>query len=75
MSLSNIFFNNLQLPEEDPDDDTASTITSLASSTASLASSIYEYRTIHGRTYHGDMGNVESWEPNDKRHVEATEIM
>ncbi|KAA8622073.1 hypothetical protein SMACR_09972 [Sordaria macrospora] len=59
---------------EDPEDDGASTISSFASTTASLSSSIYHYRTIHGRTYHGDIGNAESWQPNDQRHVEAMEI-
>ncbi|CCC14084.1 unnamed protein product [Sordaria macrospora k-hell] len=59
---------------EDPADDGASTISSLASTTASLSSSIYDYRTIHGRTYHAEIGNAESWEPNDQRHVDALEI-
>ncbi|KAL0466369.1 S-adenosyl-L-methionine-dependent methyltransferase [Neurospora intermedia] len=63
------------LPEEDPGNDTASTIGSLASTSASLSSSIFEYRTIHGRTYHGQMGTAESWTPNDQRHVEAMEIL
>ncbi|KAK3948617.1 S-adenosyl-L-methionine-dependent methyltransferase [Pseudoneurospora amorphoporcata] len=63
------------LPEEDPNNDTDSTIGSLASTTASLTSSIYKYRTIQGRTYHGEMGTAESWEPNDARHVEAMEIL
>ncbi|KAJ4405422.1 hypothetical protein N0V85_004676 [Neurospora sp. IMI 360204] len=62
------------LAEEDPADDSASTIGSFTSSTASLSSKIFEYRTIHGRTYHGDVGNAEAWEPNDQRHVEAMEI-
>ncbi|KAF7544847.1 hypothetical protein G7Z17_g9627 [Cylindrodendrum hubeiense] len=30
-----------------------------ASSTASITSSILEYRTIQGRTYHGDIGNAQ----------------
>lgn len=63
-----------QLAEEDSEDDGASTISSFVSTTASLSSSIYEYRTIHGRTYHGDVGNAESWQPNDKRHADALEI-
>lgn len=67
--------STLQLPEEDPGNDTASTIGSLASTSASLSSSIFEYRTIHGRTYHGQMGTAESWTPNDQRHVEAMEIL
>ncbi|KLP13876.1 Uncharacterized protein LW94_7479 [Fusarium fujikuroi] len=30
-----------------------------ASSTASITSSILEYRTIHGRTYHSEQGNAQ----------------
>ncbi|KAK3399765.1 S-adenosyl-L-methionine-dependent methyltransferase [Sordaria brevicollis] len=60
--------------EEEFDDDSASSIGSVASSTASLSDSIFEYRKIHGRTYHRDIGTAESWEPNDERHVEAMEI-
>ncbi|KAJ4379949.1 hypothetical protein N0V85_008802 [Neurospora sp. IMI 360204] len=59
---------------EDPNDDAASSIESFMSSTASLSSTIFEYRTIHGRTYHGEIGNAESWEPNDERHKEALDI-
>ncbi|KAK3502284.1 S-adenosyl-L-methionine-dependent methyltransferase [Neurospora crassa] len=59
---------------EDPNDDSASTIGSFISSTASLSSTIFEYRTIHGRTYHGEMGSAESWEPNDERHSEALDL-
>ncbi|KAH7625485.1 hypothetical protein B0T09DRAFT_361424 [Sordaria sp. MPI-SDFR-AT-0083] len=66
--------NKTLLLAEDPADDGASTISSLASTTASLSSSIYDYRTIHGRTYHAEIGNAESWEPNDQRHVDALEI-
>ncbi|CCC14086.1 hypothetical protein SMACR_08397 [Sordaria macrospora] len=62
------------LEEEDTVDDGASSIGSIASTTASLSSTIYDYRTVHKRTYHGDVGNAESWEPNDQRHVEALEI-
>lgn len=60
--------------EEDPNDDSASSLGSWTSSTASLNSSIFEYRQIHGRTYHGEIGNAESWEPNDERHKEALDI-
>ncbi|EGO58692.1 hypothetical protein NEUTE1DRAFT_78072 [Neurospora tetrasperma FGSC 2508] len=42
--------------------------------TASLTESIFQYRHIHGRTYHSDLGNAESWEPNDERHIDAMEI-
>ncbi|KAJ4395751.1 hypothetical protein N0V85_006446 [Neurospora sp. IMI 360204] len=59
---------------EDPNDDSASSIGSFMSSTASLSSTIFQYRTIHGRTYHGEIGNAESWEPNDERHNEALDL-
>ncbi|KAK1777732.1 S-adenosyl-L-methionine-dependent methyltransferase [Copromyces sp. CBS 386.78] len=62
------------MEEEDTVDDGASSIGSFTSTTASLSSTIFEYRTVHGRTYHGDVGNAESWEPNDQRHVDAMEI-
>lgn len=56
-------------------DDTASTIGSITSTTASLSESIYEYRKILGRTYHSDnVGNAEGWQPNDERHGEALEL-
>ncbi|CCC14080.1 hypothetical protein SMACR_08391 [Sordaria macrospora] len=61
------------LPEEDIDDG-ASSIGSFSSTTASLSSSIYKYREVHGRTYHAEIGNAESWQPNDQRHVDAMEI-
>jgi len=32
-----------------------------ANSTASLTSSILEYRTHHGRTYHNQRGTAQSW--------------
>ncbi|KAL0466353.1 S-adenosyl-L-methionine-dependent methyltransferase [Neurospora intermedia] len=62
------------LEEDVTVDDGASSLGSFTSTTASLTSSIYQYRTVHGRTYHGDVGNAESWEPNDQRHVEAMEL-
>lgn len=33
----------------------------VASSTASLSESIMEYRNIHGRTFHSNVGVAESW--------------
>lgn len=55
-------------------DDGASSIGSFVSSTASLSESIFKYRTIHGRTYHSDIGTADSWQPNDAAHVEALEV-
>jgi hypothetical protein len=46
--------------DDDPGDD-ESAFVDVASSTASLADSILEYRNIHGRTFHSNMGVAESW--------------
>ncbi|KAI2622361.1 S-adenosyl-L-methionine-dependent methyltransferase [Hypoxylon sp. NC1633] len=46
-----------------------------ASSTASLTASILEYRTVHGRTYHSERGNAQSWNPNDSQHEETMDIL
>jgi hypothetical protein len=51
-----------RLAEEPVQDDADSTFgDDNASSTASMASSILHYRTIHGRTYHSERGNAEYW--------------
>jgi len=45
-----------------PDDgDVDSAYEDDASSTASITSSILQYRTIHGRTYHSETGNAHYW--------------
>lgn len=46
----------------------------VASSTASLSTSILRYRTIHGRTFHSDKGNADYWTPNDERQNESMDI-
>ncbi|RYP76324.1 hypothetical protein DL769_003664 [Monosporascus sp. CRB-8-3] len=46
-----------------------------ASSTASLTASILEYRTLHGRTYHSERGNAQSWNPNDAQHEESMDLL
>ncbi|KAJ4289937.1 hypothetical protein N0V88_006734 [Collariella sp. IMI 366227] len=47
-----------------------------ASSTASLAASILEYRTIHGRTYHSDRSaTAQHWAPNDDKQSECMDII
>jgi hypothetical protein len=58
-----------QLPLEDEPahgdgasaDDEDSAFGDVASSTASLSESIMEYRNIHGRTFHSNVGVAESW--------------
>ncbi|KAL2132739.1 hypothetical protein VTI74DRAFT_3422 [Chaetomium olivicolor] len=60
--------------EQVVDDDADSTYSSEFGSTASIRSSIRAYRTLHGRTYHRDIGQAESWEPNDENHAEAMDM-
>ncbi|KAI0859657.1 S-adenosyl-L-methionine-dependent methyltransferase [Xylaria cubensis] len=67
-----------QVPEEEEDefDDNDSAYgDDNASSTASLSASILEYRTVHGRTYHSERGNAQSWNPNDAQHDESMDIL
>lgn len=40
-----------------------------ATSTASLSSSIMQYRTILGRTFHAEQGNAEYWYPHKRPEV------
>ncbi|KAI0881363.1 S-adenosyl-L-methionine-dependent methyltransferase [Annulohypoxylon maeteangense] len=60
---------------EDTDDEDSSYEDDNASSTASLTSSILEYRTVNGRTYHSERGNAQSWNPNDALHDESMDIL
>lgn len=46
---------------------------SVRDSTASLSSSIYEYRTINGRKYQSSK-STEYWAPNDEKHIEAFDV-
>ncbi|KAI2626805.1 S-adenosyl-L-methionine-dependent methyltransferase [Xylaria nigripes] len=63
-------------PDEDEfDDDDSAYGDDNASSTASLSASILEYRTMHGRTYHSERGNAQSWGPNDAQHDESLDII
>ncbi|KAF7554984.1 hypothetical protein G7Z17_g2522 [Cylindrodendrum hubeiense] len=65
-----------QLAETDPvnEDDDSAVGVDTASSTASITSSILQYRTINGRTYHSERGNAEYWTPNDEHHNESMDI-
>ncbi|KAF5690857.1 TAM domain-containing protein [Fusarium circinatum] len=47
---------------------------SLASSTDSVSSSIFEYRKLHGRTYHREIGSSQYWAANDERQSELLDI-
>ncbi|KAK0701214.1 S-adenosyl-L-methionine-dependent methyltransferase [Apiosordaria backusii] len=59
------------------DDDADSTYDDdAASSTASLTSSIFAYRTLHGRTYHSDRHtDAQYWTPNDDQAMAAGDII
>lgn len=43
-------------------------------STASLTSSIYDYRTLHGRTFHSEQGETQYWATNDDRLGDVLDI-
>ncbi|KAF4448232.1 Demethylmenaquinone methyltransferase [Fusarium austroafricanum] len=45
--------------EENPSDANSLSEQSLSTSTDSIASSIFEYRKLHGRTYHREIGNAQ----------------
>ncbi|KAK0745700.1 S-adenosyl-L-methionine-dependent methyltransferase [Schizothecium vesticola] len=65
-----------QQPFDEDDDTDTSYGDDASSSTASLSASIFEYRTIHGRTYHSDKNtNAEYWTPNDDRMANAEDII
>ena len=49
------------VPEEDEDEIDPGLGTDAESSTASITSSILNYRTINGRTYHSERGNAAYW--------------
>ncbi|KAK4207959.1 S-adenosyl-L-methionine-dependent methyltransferase [Rhypophila decipiens] len=60
---------------EDEESDTDSRFGGDAeSSTASVSSSILEYRKIHGRTFHSDRYDSQYWTPNDERQSENVDI-
>ncbi|KAG6069899.1 hypothetical protein E4U16_007280 [Claviceps sp. LM84 group G4] len=44
------------------------------SSTTSIASSVLEYRQIHGRTYHSDRFTTNYFMPNDDQQLESEEL-
>jgi len=56
-------------------EDSKSILSEAESSTASLTSSIFAYRTLHGRRYHSDRGeSSQYWGANDDRQNEALDI-
>ncbi|KAI1400250.1 S-adenosyl-L-methionine-dependent methyltransferase [Hypoxylon fuscum] len=62
-------------PVHESDDEDSAYGDDNASSTASLTASILEYRTLHGRTFHSERGNAQSWNPNDAQHNETMDIL
>ncbi|KAK3983931.1 S-adenosyl-L-methionine-dependent methyltransferase [Cladorrhinum sp. PSN332] len=72
IGLSGEHWRQTALPVNDDD----SAFEDIQSSTASLSSSIMEYRTIQGRTYHSDRAtNAEYWAPNDENQNDAQDII
>jgi hypothetical protein len=61
-------------PVDDGDSDSATVDDDAFSSTASVSSSILQYRTIKGRTYHSDRHNSDYYAPNDERQNESVDI-
>lgn len=63
------------LPADDDTDADSTLGDEIESSTASISSSILNYRNINGRTYHSHAAmDEEYWAPNDPRHLEALDI-
>ncbi|KAJ3544314.1 hypothetical protein NM208_g3117 [Fusarium decemcellulare] len=46
-----------------------------AESTASITSSILQYRTINGRTFHSENGSAQHWASNDEKQNESMDIV
>ncbi|KAG6080760.1 hypothetical protein E4U16_008152 [Claviceps sp. LM84 group G4] len=61
------------IPAHD-ENDIDSVFSEAQSSTASLASSILEYRQIHGRTYHSDKFTTNYFLPNDDQQLESDKL-
>lgn len=60
--------------EENDEADSALGAEDAVSSTASVASSILNYRTIQGRTFHSEKYNTEYFTPNDEQQSESVDI-
>ncbi|EGY14068.1 Secondary metabolism regulator LAE1 like protein [Verticillium longisporum] len=57
------------------DDDDSAFMDEGASSSASISSSILQYRVINGRTYHSDRGDATYWASNDDQQNESLDIL
>ncbi|ESU10711.1 hypothetical protein FGSG_04834 [Fusarium graminearum PH-1] len=78
-SLKNGHYTVLMLTlvkEEDLNEDDGNSLSdgSLSASTDSMTSSIFEYRKLHGRTYHREIGNAQYWASNDERQSETLDM-
>ncbi|KAI2777396.1 S-adenosyl-L-methionine-dependent methyltransferase [Daldinia loculata] len=74
MSAMNLLTPELQEDEYEDDKD-SSLGEDDSSSTASLSSSILEYRTIHGRRYHSkSWGDTDYWTPNDEIQANSMDL-
>ncbi|CCE32550.1 uncharacterized protein CPUR_06410 [Claviceps purpurea 20.1] len=54
--------------------DTDSVLSEAQSSTASISSTILEYRKLHGRTYHSDKFTTTYFIPNDEQQLESLDL-
>ncbi|KAM5370198.1 hypothetical protein ACJZ2D_008601 [Fusarium nematophilum] len=68
----------IEVGEDDPAGDAGDADSALgsdtSSSSASITSSILDYRSMHGRRYHSERGNAEYWAPNDEQQNEVMDI-
>lgn len=62
---------HVQLPDVPEGDIDSMYSSTLGYDATSLATSILRYRVLHGRTYYGEIGDAQAWEPNDNRHMES----
>ncbi|KAF4466146.1 methyltransferase [Fusarium albosuccineum] len=61
--------------EDDSADDDSALGSNPAESTQSITSSILQYRTINGRTFHSERGNARYWASNDEQQNESMDIV
>ncbi|KAJ3541687.1 hypothetical protein NM208_g4493 [Fusarium decemcellulare] len=60
--------------EGDQDDGDSALDPDSAETTASITSSILQYRTIHGRTFHSERGDAQYWAANDEQNNDSLDI-
>ncbi|KAK5662554.1 hypothetical protein OQA88_8466 [Cercophora sp. LCS_1] len=63
-----------QTPAVDNEPNDADSTYSAFSSSASITSSILKFRKLHGRTFHHDIGDAQSWTPNDAKQSESMDL-